>query len=64
MKSNILILFKKNDFEIVRKQGQYSQVTVKVPKGDLQKFFEDISKYNIKFLEAWNIIWNHTLMKN
>lgn len=42
----------KNDFEITRKQDQYSQVTVKVPKENLQKFFEDISKYDIKFFRG------------
>ena len=42
--------FKKTQFEVVRDQEKYNQVTVKVFNNDIQNFFKSLQGYKLKFI--------------
>ncbi len=42
--------FKKMQFEVVRDQEKYNQVTVKVFNNDIQNFFKSLQGYKLKFI--------------
>ncbi len=42
--------FCKSEFEIIRKQPQYNQVTIKIERDDISNLFKYISNKNIKFI--------------
>ncbi len=37
-------------YNIVRNQAEYSQVTVSIPRQDVQKLFADLTNYDVKFI--------------
>ena len=46
--------FKKLNFEIVRDQEKYSQVTVKVGNGEMHKLLQTLKNYHLKFIAEVN----------
>ena len=42
--------FKELDFNIVRVQEQFNQVTVRIDKKDINKLLKEVSKHKIKFI--------------
>ena len=42
--------FKTLGYKIIRDQKQYNQITVSIKKRDLNKLFNDLTNYNIKFI--------------
>ena len=42
--------FKKLDYQIIRDQTKYNQVTVRIKKEDAKKLFEELTKYQVKFI--------------
>lgn len=42
--------FKKLNYNIIRDQKQYNQVTVSIKKEDVNKLFGDLKKYDVKFI--------------
>lgn len=42
--------FKKLNYNIIRDQQQYNQVTVSIKKDEVNKLFADLKKYDVKFL--------------
>jgi len=42
--------FKKLGYNIIRDQKQYNQVTVTIPKDEINKLFSDLKTYDVKFL--------------
>lgn len=44
------LAFKKEKFAIIRDQKQYSQVTIRLPKTEINAFFSSLKKYDVKFI--------------
>lgn len=42
--------FKTLGYKIIRDQKQYNQITVSIKKSDLNKLFNDLTNYNVKFI--------------
>jgi len=42
--------FKKLGYNITRDQQEYSQVTISIEKGDINKLFVDLTKFSVKFI--------------
>lgn len=42
--------FKKLDFKIIRDQQQYNQVTISIPKTEINNLFKKLTEYNVKFI--------------
>lgn len=42
--------FQNEEFEIIRRQEQYNQVTIRINKNDTTKLLKTLKKYNVKFI--------------